>query len=259
MIHTLEAPSQPKPSSPVLSLLNPRETTKWFALTVPIGLLCGAFGITFMKFPLWAAVLALLVAVMPALVIKWRADGMKYGKRIMLISILLTAQGLHSVEHIAQWAEYHVFNFTLRQSNGLLSPANAEWVHFVWNWVVLFAIIAIIASGMRNIWAWILLFVAVTHTIEHSYSFIRYLQILSELGSMGVTNISAQGLPGILGRDGWLARSPLTQGTIWCGIPGLTTAERLDLHFWWNVIEMTFTVLASHVYLSAKFKVQSSK
>jgi hypothetical protein len=47
----------------------------------------------------------------------------------------------------------HVLGLNLRASNGLLSPANAEWVHFIWNWGVLLAIVALLVSGrLRNVW-----------------------------------------------------------------------------------------------------------
>jgi hypothetical protein len=96
---------------------------------------------------------------------------------------------------------------------------------------------------------WVLLAVAAFHTIEHSYTFIRYQMILRELTAMDVLNVTAQGLPGIVGRDGWLARSEWTRGTWICTIPGLTTAVRLDIHFWWNVVEMTPLIFAGHFYL----------
>ena len=38
-------------------------------------------------------------------------------------------------------------------------------------------------------------------------------------------------LPGILGRDGWLA----TYGAGLSRLLGLATATRLDIHFWWSV------------------------
>ena len=79
--------------------------------------------------------------------------------------------------------------------------------------------------------------------------FVRYLQVLDELQRLGVTTITAQGLPGILGVDGWLARSDLTQGTWLCHLPGLTTANRLDIHFWWNAIEFTLLAVAANTYL----------
>jgi hypothetical protein len=83
--------------------------------------------------------------------------------------------------------------------------------------------------------------------------FIRYLLVLDELKNMGITTITAQGLPGILGQGGWLARSALTQGTFLARLPGLTTALRLDVHFWWNVGEMSLLVFAAHTYLKKLF------
>jgi hypothetical protein len=137
-------------------------------------------------------------------------------------------------------------------STGLLSPANAEWVHFVWNWLVLLIVIALVAGRMRGVWAWLLLAWATAHTVEHTYMFVRHLQVLGELRGLRVTGITAQGLPGILGRDGWLARSELTRGTFLCQLPGLTTANRLDVHFWWNAGETALLLLAGHAYLDGR-------
>ena len=64
--------------------------------------------------------------------------------------------------------------------------------------------------------------------------------------------MTAQGLPGILVRDGWLARSPVTQGTFLCTLPGVTTAMRLDVHFWWNVVEMLLLLGAGSLFLRAR-------
>ena len=114
---------------------------------------------------------------------------------------------------------------------------------------MLIAVVVLVRGGLRNIWGGLLLGVAIAHTVEHTYTFVRYLMVLQDLRELGVTNVTAQGLAGILGRDGWLARSAWTQGTFLCSIPGLTTAIRLDVHFWWNVVEMTLLTLAGHVYL----------
>ena len=66
---------------------------------------------------------------------------------------------------------------------------------------------------------------------------------------MGITGITAQGLPGILGEGGWLAHSELTRGTFISRLPGLATAVRLDIHFWWNMGEFTLLLLATVTYL----------
>jgi hypothetical protein len=234
---------------PLLRLLNPREQTRLVWLSLALGVLIGWLGVHYGLWKLWMATAVVLVALLPVAVRKWQADRVHYGGTIMLLSILLTTQGAHSVEHIVQWLQYHLFFWTARQSSGLISPANAEWVHFIWNWSVLLVVIVLVRGGMRNFWTWLLFSVALLHTVEHTYTFVRYLQVLSELGAMGVAGVTAQGLPGILGRDGWLARSVWTQGTIICSVPGLTTAVRLDVHFWWNVIEMSLLALGGHVFL----------
>lgn len=234
---------------PLLRLLNPKQHTRFVLISLAVGLIASYTAVALGWLPLWAATAMTLLILLPAGVLKWSDDRRRYGTTIMILSILLTAQGLHTVEHLVQWSQYHILYWTMRQSNGLLSPANAEWVHFTWNWLVLIAVVVLMARGMRNGWMWVLLAVAAFHTIEHSYTFIRYQMILRELTAMDVLNATAQGLPGIVGRDGWLARSEWTRGTWICTIPGLTTAVRLDIHFWWNVIELTPLVFAGHFYL----------
>jgi hypothetical protein len=32
-------------------------------------------------------------------------------------------------------------------------------------------------------------------------------------------------------------------------LPGLTTAMRLDVHFWWNMLEMSMLLVAAHFFL----------
>jgi hypothetical protein len=118
---------------------------------------------------------------------------------------------------------------------------------------VVFATIYLVRGGMRNLWAWLLLIWATAHALEHAYMFVRYLDLLRELQQMGFPQLSAQGLPGVLGRDGWLARSELTQGTFLCRLPGVTTAIRLDVHFWWNIGEIALLLLAADRFLRARF------
>jgi len=237
---------------PLLQLLNPRQHTGAVIKSLALGVVLGWLAMQFLGWPLWAATFVVLITLIPVGIQKWREDRLRYGVTIMVLSVLLTAQGVHTIEHLIQWAQYHLLYWTARQSTGLLSPANAEWVHFVWNWSVLLVVIVLIRGGMRNFWTYLLLAVAIAHTFEHTYTFIRYLQVLRELHGLGVNTVTAQGLPGILGRDGWLARSVWTRGTVLCSVPGLTTAVRLDVHFWWNVIEMTMLAIAGHVFLSRR-------
>lgn len=120
-------------------------------------------------------------------------------------------------------------------------------MHFVWNWLVLIVVVAMLYGGLRNGWMWLLLAVAALHTVEHSYTFLRYQLVLGELRGLGLVDVTAQGLPGIVGRDGLLARSEWTRGTFLCTLPGLTTAIRLDIHFWWNALEMALLIAGGHI------------
>jgi hypothetical protein len=235
---------------PVLELINPRQLTPWVLLSIALGIGVAWLGYRLWSIPLWTSTLIVLVTLLPVGMFKWRDDRRRYGLTVMILSILLIAQGTHTIEHLVQWTEYHILYFTPRQSNGLLSPANSEWVHFIWNWTVLITVVMLIVKcQLRNFWSFLLLGVAVGHTFEHSYALIRFLLVSRELTTLNLV-CTAQGLPGILGQDGWLARSPLTYGTFVRDIPGLTTAIRLDVHFWWNTLEMTLSLLAAHFFLT---------
>lgn len=235
---------------PIVQLLHPRRQAKAAFAALLIGMALGGFAVLVLKFPPWTFTAIVLATLLPIGLVKWREDARLFGVMIGVLSALLVFQGVHTIEHLVQWAQYHVLFWTARQSTGLVSAANAEWVHFVWNWSVLIVVLLLVIKGrLRNVWAYLLVAVAAMHAVEHTYTFVRHVQVIQELQALGVTNITAQGLPGIVGRDGWLARSPLTQGTFLCSLPGLTTAIRLDVHFWWNAIEMMLLLAAAHVFL----------
>jgi hypothetical protein len=174
------------------------------------------------------------------------AAGPRSAERVSmtLLGILLVAQGAHTVEHVVQVIQYHVLQWPMQRSQGLVSAANSEWIHFVWNWSVLLILGVVVLNGMRNRWTALLLVWATAHALEHAYLLVQFLQVQTELAQLGVTSLLPQGLPGVLGHDGWLARSSATQGTLFCQLPGLTTAPRLDIHFWWNAGEITLLVQA---------------
>ena len=86
---------------------------------------------------------------------------------------------------------------------------------------------------------------------------VRYLQVLVEMGRFGLPTFTvAQALPGVLGRNGWLALSELAD---LCGrIPGLITAPRSVIHFWWNMGEVTLLLLAAWGYSQTLVKKMSN-
>jgi hypothetical protein len=237
------------PRVPLLDLLNLRQHWRFFALMLALGVAVAAGAIRWLGLPLWGATALVLALLIPPAILKWRADLGRFGVVAMVICILVMAQGFHTLEHLAQWVQYHILRWPSFVSGGLISTLNAEWVHFVWNWAVLLTVIFLVRGGMRNPWAWLLLAWTTAHTFEHSYMMARYLMVLQDMRAMGVTNVAAQGLPGILGRDGWLATTDLTQGSFICRLPGVTTAVRLDVHFWWNIGETALLLLAGNRYL----------
>ena len=237
------------PRFPVLALLHPHERTPLVLGALGLAVALGAAGMRLLAWPLWVASALGLALLLLAGVLKWRDDLRRYGLVVMVLSVLLAAQGFHTIEHLAQIIQYHVLKWPPFASSGLISAANAEWVHFVWNWLVVALAAYLVRGGMRGLWGWLFLAWAVAHASEHSYMMARYLEMSSELRRLGFPELSAQGLPGVLGRDGWLARSPATQGTFLCRLPGVTTAPRIDVHFWWNAGEVVLLALAANSFL----------
>ena len=244
---------------PVLTLLHPRQQTRVVLVLATVGLLFWGVVVALAGMPIWGATTVVLGLLLIPGVRKWRDDLRRYGPTVMMLSILLAMQGFHSVEHAAQWIQYHILLWPVWQSSGLISAFNAEWVHFIWNWIVVAVALYLITHGMRGWWAWLFLAWTIAHASEHAYMLARYLELQQELRRLGVPQVSAQGLPGILGRDGWLATSATTQGTFVCRLPGITTATRLDVHFWWNTGETILLLAAAHTFLRTRFRLDSSK
>jgi hypothetical protein len=138
---------------PVLALLNPGRLASVVAASFVAGLAAGLAGFEFLGLPRWSIAAIVLLALLPVGVVKWRADRRRYGLTVMLLSIILVTQGVHTIEHITQWLQYYILYLPARQSTGLVSAANAEWVHFVWNWVVLIVVLGLVRGGVRNFWA----------------------------------------------------------------------------------------------------------
>ena len=237
------------PHLPLIELLHPHEQTRAVVVVAVVGLIAWSVVVFAAGWPIWGATTLMLALLLIPGVQKWRADRRRFGVTGMVLSIIVAMQGFHSIEHLVQWIQYHILHWPPWVSAGLISAANAEWVHFVWNWGVLLVVVYLIRGGMRSPWAWLLLLWTAAHTLEHSYMMVRYLEMRRELAQLGFPQVSAQGLPGILGRDGWLARSPATQGTFLCRVPALTTAIRLDVHFWWNTGETLLLLAAAHAFL----------
>lgn len=245
---TAENPSL-HPVVPLLDLLRTRRHTWVVSTALVLALALGWYLVDVAGAPLWKAAAAFIAVMVLPMSLKWRADARSYGAPVAVAGALVVVQGLHGVEHVYQWIQRHLLDLPLRQSNGLLSPANTEWVHFVWNWLVLAVVTYLVARGMRSGWAWLFLIWVVAHTFEHSYMMWRYVVVDHQLNAFGFPDITSQGLPGIVGNDGWLDRNARGQFAFLCNIPFATTATRLDAHAAWNVGETLLMIPAVHVFL----------
>jgi hypothetical protein len=229
------------PRVTLLELLRPRRRTGLVALGAGLGVLLG-YMLTRMGFPVWGATVAFLAVMTIPASLKWRDDLERFGVAAGVLSVLLALQGFHTVEHVVQLAQFYLFNQPGIESQGLISSLNVEWVHFVWNWLAWAGVVYLVRAGMKGLWGYPLLTWVTLHSLEHTYMLLHYLHVTAELGLLGQPMFQAsQVLPGILGRDGWLANN-----LAFCrNIPGIASLPRVAIHFYWNVGEMTFLLLAA--------------
>jgi hypothetical protein len=201
------------------------------------GVLVGVAGL-----PIWGGTIAVLGALTVPLGLKFHDDLQRWGLAVCVLGVLLALQSFHTLEHIVQLVQFYLFNNPGINSQGLISSLNVEWVHFIWNWTVWAIVVYLFVGGMRTFWSYPLLIWITLHSLEHTYMLLNYLHVLSELEALNLPSFqAAQVLPGILGKDGWLA-----QNSLLCrAIPGLTTLPRVTIHFYWNIGEMTLLLLAA--------------
>lgn len=245
---TLGAPLRPAHGQ-IWELLHPRGHARELGAAVVAGALVGALLVWRFGLPSWVGPALTLLLLLPPLALKWRVDYSRLGLPATLLSVLLITQGLHTVEHLAQWVQFHMLGWPAKASGGLISPLNSELIHFSWNMAVLAIALYLFVAGIRNRWMALLLLWASAHSAEHVYLFVRFLAATWELQAAGLPLAMAQGLPGILGRDGWLAAQTPTSGAakFLCTLaPGLASAPRLDVHFWWNAGEVALLLAAAH-------------
>jgi hypothetical protein len=167
------------------------------------------------------------------------------GRAQLVLGAIFLVQAIHTVEHVVQIIESFRLDYPPARSLGVVSKLNVEWVHFGWNWIATAGVFVTFVLGVRT-WAMALLMAWITaHSLEHTYMLVRYFRITGELDRLGVPRLgSSEVLPGVLGRDGWLAlHAPFLRG--WLG--PLTAAPRVAIHLWWNVGEVALLLLALRV------------
>ena len=163
----------------------------------------------------------------------------------LVLGLVLIVQGMHTVEHVVQIIESYRLDYPPVRSLGVVSALNVEWVHFGWNWIAWAGVVVAWLLGLRS-WAVAMLLAWITaHSLEHSYMLVRYLEVVRQLDHLKLPKLgSSEVLPGVLGRDGWLAlRFPSTRTTL----GPLVSAPRVAIHLWWNVGEVLLLILATAI------------
>lgn len=233
----------------LLGFLHPGAQARPALVLGGVGLVVATVLVTFASWPLWAATLVVLSTLAWPLGRMWVARWREDGALLTALLVLLYLQGFHTVEHLAQWVEYHLLGWPAKVSGGLISPLNAEVVHYLWNVGVLgvVGVLVVCGFGKRNVAAWGLVVWAGLHTLEHTYLMRQFLDTVAVLRQQGADLRLAQGLPGVLGSHGWLSQQTLPPaGLFLCQLaPGLVTATRLDVHFGWNAGELALLVWAA--------------
>lgn len=242
----------PSTSIHLLDLARLRHRTLLFFAAAALALAVSGYVVTRSGMPTWGGTLIFLGVMAVPVGLKWRDDFVAWGSAVMVLSVLLVLQGFHTVEHVVQAVQFYYLQRPGIGSQGLISSLNIEWVHFIWNWLAAAAVYSLFARGMRGVWGWLLLFWVTAHSLEHSYMLVKYIQMKGAVFGLTMDCFPVgQALPGVLGRDGWLATNyPISRL-----IPGLASLPRVMIHFNWNLGEMTLLFLAARASLPALLKV----
>ena len=208
------------------------------------------FGLTWVRVDRTIVTLMAIAGLGPLWLLRWRGLIGQQGWPLTVLEILVVLQGGHTIEHLAQMYQKYALGWASQDASGLLSPLNAEIVHFVWNWSVAITVAYLLWSGVRN-WAGVGLFAwSLAHAGEHTYLFWQYLGTLRTLAANGASWALAQGQPGIFGIGGWASRNDAVSAALFLCQPlgwGLTQTPRLELHFWWNFYEVLLVLLFAGV------------
>jgi hypothetical protein len=137
---------------------------------------------------------------------------------VALLGFLALSQTAHLVEHVAQMVQIHVLHLAGANAQGIVGQLNIEWVHFIWNALVLVMLVVLLPHFRTNPWLIAVTPLAAWHFVEHSVMIATYLQ----------TGVS--GTPGLLSSGGLL----------FGGLP----ITRPDLHFLYNLVETAPLLIA---------------
>ena len=191
-------------------IVRPESVPPQYLAAASAGTVAAAAVAVLLSWPLWLSVLAGIALWVPLFTFEIVWTRAHYGW-IALFYGLVVLQGGHMVEHVVQMVQIHVLHLTGPAARGVFGMLDVEWVHFVWNTLVLVAIGLLVWKFPRNPLLWAAAAVSVWHQVEHAYVLSVYLRT------------GVPGSPGLLAAGGKLA-------------PPVAIA-RTDLHFFYNLIE----------------------
>jgi hypothetical protein len=139
---------------------------------------------------------------------------------LALLGFLAISQTAHLFEHVAQMVQIHVLHLVGANAHGIVGQLNIEWVHFIWNAIVLVTLLVLLPHFRTNPWLIAVTPLAAWHFVEHSVMIATYMQT------------GVPGTPGLLSSGGLL----------FGGLP----IARPDLHFVYNLVE-TIPLLAAWI------------
>ena len=137
---------------------------------------------------------------------------------LALLGFLAISQTAHLFEHVAQMVQIHVLHLAGANAQGIVGQLNIEWVHFIWNAIVLVTLLVLLPHFRTNPWLIAVTPLAAWHFVEHSVMIATYIKT------------GVPGTPGLLSSGGLL----------FGGLP----IARPDLHFLYNLVE-TVPLLAA--------------
>ena len=111
---------------------------------------------------------------------------------LAVLGFLAVSQTAHLVDHVAQMVQIHVLHLGGANAQGIVGQLNIEWVHFIWNAVVLVMLVVLLPHFRTNPWLIAVTPLAAWHFVEHSVMIATYIQ----------TGVS--GTPGLLSSGGLL-------------------------------------------------------
>ena len=151
---------------------------------------------------IWLLGFVIIAAWMP-LIVSTMSKIYRQQPWLAFLYILVVAQTAHTIEHLAQMVEIHLLGLSGPQASGIIGFLNVEWVHLVWNSLILLSALMLLFVYRRNIWLWILFIFAIYHEAEHVYIVSMYIKT----GKNGIPGLLAKG--GIIGGGLPIARPDL--------------------------------------------------